>query len=49
MTSKGLLCHLVSINDLEHVIPSIDSVLVVNQFQNAFPNDLHGVHPPSRD
>ena len=46
MISKGLLCHLVSINDLEHVIPSIDSVPVVNQFQNAFPNDLHGVHPP---
>ena len=29
--SKGLLCHLVSVNDLDHDIPSIDSVLVVNE------------------
>ena len=31
MMSKGLLCHLVSVNDLDHDIPSIDSVLVVNE------------------
>ena len=24
MMSKGLLCHLVSVNDLDHDIPSID-------------------------
>ena len=30
--SKGLLCHLVSVNDLDKDIPSIDSVLVVNEF-----------------
>ena len=29
MISKGLLCHLVSVNDLYHDIPSIHSVLVV--------------------
>ena len=32
MMSKGLLCHLVSVNDLYHDIPSIDSVPVVNEF-----------------
>ena len=30
MISKGLLCHLVSVNDLDHDISSIDSVPVVN-------------------
>ena len=30
MMFKGQLCHLVSINDLDHDIPSIDSVLVAN-------------------
>ena len=34
MMSKGLLCHLVSVNDLDHEIPSIDSVLLVNEFQD---------------
>ena len=31
---KRLLCHLVSVNDLDHEIPSIDSVLLVNEFQD---------------
>ena len=37
MMSKGLLCHLVSVNDLDHDIPSIDSVPVVNEFLDVFP------------
>ena len=45
MISKGLLCHLVSVNDLDHDIPSIDSVPVVNEFQDVFPDDFHGVPP----
>ena len=36
MMSKGLLCHLVSVNDLDHDIPSIDSVPVVNEFLDGF-------------
>ena len=43
MMSKGLLYHLVSVNDLDHDIPSMDSLLVVNEFQDVFPNDLPGV------
>ena len=46
MMSKGLLCHLVSVNDLDHDIRSIDSLPVVNEFQDVFPDDLHGVPPP---
>ena len=46
MMSKGLLCHLVSVNDLDHDIPSIDSVPAVNEFQDVFPDDLPGVPPP---
>ena len=45
--SKGLLCHLVSVNDLDHDIPSIDLVPVVNEFLDVFLEDLPGV-PPSR-
>ena len=41
MMSKELLCYLVSVNDLHHDIPSIDSVFVVNEFQDVFPNDLN--------
>ena len=45
---KGLLCHLVSVNDLNHDIPSIDLVPVVNEFLDMFPEDLPGV-PPLRE
>ena len=44
--SKGLLCHIVSVNDLDHDIPSIDSVPVMNEFLDVFPNDLSRVPPP---
>ena len=44
--SKGLLCHLVSVNNLYHDIPSIDLVFVVNEFQDVFPDDLPRVPPP---
>ena len=46
MISKGLLCHLVSVNDLDHDIPSRDSLPVVNDFQDVFPDYLPGVPPP---
>ena len=46
MISKGLLYHLVSVNDLHHDIPSIDSVPVVNKFEDVFPDDFPGVPPP---
>ena len=45
---KGLLCHLLSVNDLNHDIPSINSVPVVNEFIDVFPEDLPGV-PPRRE
>ena len=45
LMSNGLLCHLVSVNDLDHDIPSIDSVPVVNEFLNVFPEDLPRVPP----
>ena len=48
MMSKGLQCHLGSVNDLDHDIPSIDLVPVVNEFLNVFPEDLPRV-PPLRE
>ena len=44
--SKGLFCHLVSVNNLDHDIPSIDSMPIVNEFQDVFPDDLPRVPPP---
>ena len=32
----GLQCNLVSVNDLDHDIPSIDSVPIVNEFLDVF-------------
>ena len=46
MMSKELLFHLVSLNDLDHDIPSIDSVPVVNEFPDVFPDNFSGVPPP---
>ena len=43
MMSKGLLCHLVSVNDLDHDFSSIDSLPVVSDFRDVFPDDLLGV------
>ncbi|XP_069154506.1 uncharacterized protein [Solanum lycopersicum] len=37
--------HLVSFNDLDHDIPSIDPVPIVNEFHDAFHDDLPGVRP----
>ena len=44
--SKELLFHLVSVNDLDHDIPSIDSVPIVNEFLDVFPDDLPRIPPP---
>ena len=38
--SKGLLCYLVNVNNLDHDIPSINSVPVGNEFQDVFVDDL---------
>ena len=46
MMPKWLLCNLVSVNDLDHDISSIDSVPVVHEFHDVFPDDLAGVPPP---
>ena len=46
MMSKRLLCHLVSVNDLDHDIRSIDSLPVVNEFQDVFVDDFPEVPPP---
>ena len=37
-----------SFNDLDHDIPSIDSVPIVSEFQDVFPHDLPW-DPPPRD
>ena len=44
--SKGLLCLLLSVNALDHDIPSIDLLHVVNEFQDVFPDYFTRVPPP---
>ena len=46
--SKGLLCHLVSVNDLDHDIPCIGSVPVVNEFKMFSPMICLESLPPER-
>ena len=48
MMSNGLLCNLVSFNDSDCDIPSIELVHVVNEFLDVFPEDLPGF-PPLRE
>ena len=45
--SNRLFCHLVSVNDLDHDIPSTDLVPLVNEFLDVFPKELPG-DPPLR-
>ena len=36
---KGYVYHLVRVNDLDHEVPSIDSVTIVNEFLDVFLED----------
>ena len=45
VTEKGFLYHEVRVKDLECENPSIESVHVVREFPNVFPNDFRGVPP----
>ena len=45
MIDKGCLYHVVRVNDLECETPSIDSVFVVTDYLEVFPNDLPEIPP----
>ena len=45
MLSKGYLYNLVRVYDLKHKVPSIDSMFIVNEFQDVFPNNIQGINP----
>ncbi|KAH0649063.1 hypothetical protein KY285_034311 [Solanum tuberosum] len=46
--SKGCLYHIVRVNDVESKVPPIESIPVVNELLDVFPQDLPGV-PPERE
>ena len=48
MISKGCLYHIVRVQNLESEVPPIESVPIVSEFSEVFPNDLHGI-PPERE
>ena len=47
MISKGSLDHLVRVKDSSSENPTLESVPMVNEFPDVFPEDLPGV-PPDR-
>ena len=48
MISKGYLYHLVRVKDFSSESPTLESVPVVSEFPEVFPEDLPGV-PPERE
>src|SRR5687767_907514 len=48
MISKGCIYHLVRVRDVESKVPSLESVPVVSEFPDVFPDDLPGI-PPKRE
>ena len=45
MISKICLYHIVRVQDLDSKVPPIDSVPVLSEFPEVFPNDLPGIFP----
>ncbi|XP_070054519.1 uncharacterized protein [Nicotiana tomentosiformis] len=48
MINKGCICYLVWVTDTDAEVPTIESVLVVNEFLEVFPDELPGI-PPDRE
>ena len=48
LISKGCLYHIVHVRDVDADIPSLESVPIVNEFPDVFPEDLPGI-PPERE
>nr|XP_016463287.1 PREDICTED: uncharacterized protein LOC107786335 [Nicotiana tabacum] len=48
MISKGYIYHLVRVKDADAQIPTLQSIPIVNEFLEVFPEDLPGV-PPNRE
>src|SRR5688572_25241435 len=48
LISKGFLYHIVHVRDDDADIPSLESVSIVNEFPDVFPEDLPGI-PPKRE
>ena len=48
MMSKGYICHLVRVRDVGAEPPTLQSVSVVNEFIDVFPEELPGL-PPERE
>ena len=45
MISKGFICHLVRVKNVDAEPPTLQSVPVVNEFPNVFPEDLPCLPP----
>ena len=43
MISKGFVYHIIRVQDLGSVVPPIESVPVVSEFPEVFPNNLPGI------
>ena len=47
MIAKGYICHLVRVHDTEAEVPTFQSIPVVNEFPDVFPDELPGLPPES--
>ena len=45
MISKGCQYHIVRVQDLDSKIPPIESIPIVREFSEVFPNDLSNIPP----
>ena len=45
MFSKGCLYYIVRVQDLDFKVPSIESVPIVSEYPEVFPNELPGIPP----
>ena len=45
MISNGCLYHIVRVQDFDSEIPPIESVPIVSEFSEVFPNELPGIPP----
>ena len=45
MISKGCLYHIVRVKNIDSKFPPIESVPILSEFWEVFPNDLRGISP----
>ena len=48
LISKGCIYHIVRVRDVDSEVPPLESVPIVSEFLDVFPNDLSGIPPKGK-